>query len=400
MTLLLELNDAALTLHRDGRRLYQQPAIAAISGDQLSFGEQALKRARLHPQQANQQYLARMNADPLARPTKQVANHADLLYRHLLALKPLIDEPLIVAAPGFLAQEQLGVLLGIAQEADIGIRSFVDSAVLMASVTQLRPPIWLLDLHATRCCLTELDAGSNVARAGCEELAAAGLNSCLDGWANLLADRFVQDMRFDPLHAADTEQQLYDQLHAWARDGGQGDLAVEIRQGETTRRGQLSATAVQNKLAQRLQPIAEKVPSAAQLLVSPGSAALPGLLAALRALGLNAQDLPADTLARALASHAHALTERRLVTSLPAEAVQRHKSVTTFATHALSGHHAWPLAGNSLGLPQSGCLGETIELDGRRFQLIRVEAEMPPERGSSSPPQEGRAMEPSRQDNA
>ena len=388
MTLLLELNDAALTLHRDGRVLYQQPAIAAVSGDQLSFGEQALKRARLHPQQANQQYLARMNADPLASPTRQVANHADLLYRHLLALKPLIDAPLIVAAPGFLAQAQLGVLLGIAQEAGIGIRSFVDSAVLMASVAPLSAPVWLLDLHATRCCLTELDAAGSVARAGCEELAAAGLNSCLDGWANLLADRFVQDMRFDPLHAANTEQQLYDQLHAWVRDGGQGDLAVEIRQGETSRRGQLSAAALQRKLAQRLQPIVEKVPTAAQLLVSPRSAALPGLLAALRTLGLNAQGLPADTLARALAAHAHMLTERRLVTSLPANVnvVRRETPAVAFATHALIGDRAWPLAGNSLGLPQRGRLGETIERDGRRFQLIRVEAGTPPEQDSASQP--------------
>ena len=377
MTLLLELNDAALTLHRDGRTLYRQPAIAAIDGNELTLGDQALGSARLHPQQTNQQYLARMNADPLARPGKQAANHADLLYRHLLALKPLVDEPLIAAAPGFLAPDQLGVLLGIAQEAGITIRSFVDTAVLMASVEPLRSSAWLVDLHATRCCLTELETTTSVARAGFEELAGAGLNSCLDGWANLLADRFVQDMRFDPLHAADTEQQLYDQLHAWARAGGQGDLAVEIRQGETTRRSQLSTAALQDKLAQRLQPIAEKVPAAAQLLVSPYSARLPGLLGALSALGLNARPLPADTLARALKVQAGALTERRLVTSLPADLIRQEAPTTEFATHALSGDRAWPLADNPFGLPQQGRLGDRVERRGRRFRLILVEEDAP-----------------------
>ena len=47
----------------------------------------ALRIARLHPQAANQQYLARLNADPLPVPGKLAANHADLVYQHLLALK-------------------------------------------------------------------------------------------------------------------------------------------------------------------------------------------------------------------------------------------------------------------------------------------------------------------------
>ena len=379
MSLLLELNDAALSLHRDGRVSYRQPAIAYVNGEALAFGEAALKNARRHPQHANQQYLARLNADPLPRPGKQVANHADLIYRHLLELKPLADEPLVVAAPGFLTADQLGVLLGIAQEAGLQICGFVDVAVLMGSATALRSTAWLLDLHASRCCLTELRSDAGIVRGAVEVVAASGFNSCLDGWANLAADRFVQELRFDPMHAADAEQQLYDQLRTWTQRGELVELALEIRQEGTAKRVQLSPTALQEKLEQRLAPLADKVPAAAQLLVAPRSAALPGLLAALQGLGLRPEALPEDILGRAMALHGNALTELRLVTALPAlaGAAAPGASMATAkaeaATHILHGHRAWPLAGNPFDLPEQGPAGKLIERDGQRFHLIAVE---------------------------
>ena len=374
MPLVLEINDAALSLHQDGRILYQQPAIAYLDGDALAFGDAALKSARRHPQKANQQYLARLNADPLPNPGRQVANHADLVYRHLLELRDLAEQPAIVAVSGFLAREQLGVLLGIANEAGLEIRAFVDAALLLASATALRPPTWLLDLHATHCCLTELRDGENLSRGAVEPLTSAGLNSCLDGWANLAADRFVQDLRFDPLHAADTEQQLYDQLHTWCRSGGQADLALEIQYRGTVRRTQLSRAALQDKLAQRLALAAEKVPREAQLLVAPRSAALPGLMAALSSLGLRPEALPEDALSRAAAQHTDALNELKLVAALPKKAAAPSPQARPqAATHALHGQRAWPLPGNPFGLPEGGRVGEVHERDGRRFQLIVVE---------------------------
>lgn len=381
MSLLLELNDAALSLYQDGRTLYQQPAIAYVKDATLAFGEAALKNARQHPQHVNQQYLARLNADPLPRPGKQAANHADLVYRHLLELKPLAQEPLVAAVSGFVTPDQLGVLLGIAQEAGLEICGFVDVAVLMGSALPLRTPAWLLDLHAGHCCLTELRGDGDIRRGAVEVVAAAGFNSCLDGWANLAADRFVQELRFDPMHAADAEQQLYDQLHAWAQRGELTELVLEIRQADSVKRLQLSPAALQGKLTQRLTPLAEKLPADAPLLVASRSAALPGLMTALAALDRRPRALPDDILAQAMTLHSAALTELRLVTSLPALAVAEAEDAAASpveaapeaATHVLHGHRAWPLLGNPFGLPEQGSAGDLIERNGKRLQLIRVE---------------------------
>ena len=391
MSLLLELNDAALSLYRDGHPIYQQPAIALIGPQGPTFGDQALKSARLQPQQVNQQYLARLNADPLPRPGKGVANHADLVYRHLLEIKDLADEPLAVAVPGFLTGDQLGVLLGIAEEVGIPMRGFVDSAVLMGSVAELPPATWLLDLHATRCCLTELrTGGGEVSRGAVEDIAGFGLNACLDGWANLVADRFVQDTRFDPLHAAESEQQIYDQLRAWAERGALSELAVEVRQGETTRQVRASAIALKDKLIQRLAPVAEKVPAATRLLVAPRSAALPGLVEGLETLGIEAIGLPTDVMARATALRLDAVDGLKWITALSVNTTQgapeapesaASPAADESASHALCGHRAWPLAGNALGLPEHGRIGEVVERGGRRFELIAVEdgAQVQPE---------------------
>ena len=452
---LLEFNDAALSLYRNGQTVYRQPGIAHAGAERLLFGIEALRIARLHPQQSNQQYLARLNADPLPVPGKLAANHADLVYLHLLELQAFLgdgtpqadqqaaaalsqssaaDRPrrrrwdirawrparhtgkaqpahrdrsssppsagasrqvnrsapsdgggqgLIAAVPGSLTIDQLGVLLGIAQEAGIDIQGFVDSAVLMASTSPPPADAWLLDLHLTRACLTELNVGEMVTQTSVQELPGCGLISCMDGWANLVADRFVQDTRFDPLHAANTEQQLYDQLYDWAqcglKDAEESYFTAEIRHGGHERQVRLSGADLRGKLMQRFQRLAQKLPGGAHLLVAPRSAAVPGLLPGLGELGFQAEGLAGDALERGFARHANTIASGQLtlVSRLPAGDLEQVPAATSprRATHVLFESRAWPLDGNPFGLPSVGHAGDTVRKDGRGFQLIAVEPE-------------------------
>ena len=161
MTLIFELNDTELSLYRGTERLYHAPAIALARNDEILFGEAALRLARIHPQQTNQQYFSRLNADPLVQPVASAANHADLVYLHLKELAILIEEDVILAVPGTLSNDQLSVLLGIGHEAKITICGFIDSAV--AALTTIRVPekTYLLDVHLQHMSITELNVNDS-----------------------------------------------------------------------------------------------------------------------------------------------------------------------------------------------------------------------------------------------
>ncbi len=383
MRVLLDLNDAELTLYRDDAPIYRQPAVAHVGAKRCLFGLEALRLARLHPQQANQHYLARLNADPLPVAGARAVNHADLVYLHLLELKESLgDAGPIVAVPGSLDAEQLGVLLGIAQEAGIELRGFVDSAVLMGSTATLPGRCWLLDLHLNSAYLTELRADTEVIKVSGQELPGCGLLSCLDGWANLLADRFLQDTRFDPLHAAATEQQLYNQLYDWAQAGQggastDGDFVAEIQQDGQTRRVRVPRHALGSKLMRRFQPVTQKLPDNATLLLAPRCAALPELSNGLAELGLHTHNLAADALQQGCVRHAQAIAAGplTLISRLPCMAVAAGPQPDTRppATHVLFDNRAWPLTDNPFTLPAQGRIGDRIDKDGKSLRLIRVE---------------------------
>ena len=54
----LELNDTEISLAEDLNVVYQQPGVAVILEDHVSFGDAALEQSRLHPRQAQNPALA------------------------------------------------------------------------------------------------------------------------------------------------------------------------------------------------------------------------------------------------------------------------------------------------------------------------------------------------------
>lgn len=362
MTCILELNDAAITLYRDDTVLHCSPGVAVVLDDDVRFGADALQVSRIHPRQTNQQYFTRLNADPLPVPGKRARNHADLAYLHLTTFKPLIDAEggeVLLAVPGILSPDQLGVLLGVLHEVGIRVGGFVDAAVAALSlVDELPDQARHLDIMMQRAVVTTVDSGRDVTKAGCQEVLDCGLNRLLDAWINVIADRFVRETRFDPLHSAATEQQLFNQLYDWIEHGAQGpDLVVEIVHGDHTRRVELNRGVLEEKSEQRLRQMADALPRGSTAFLSARAARLPGIEGALDALQVRSSTLPGNALTRGCLHNLRHIVpedgELRLVTRLPHTSGGRETTtpVTPAAdhppapTHALLGHEAWPLTG-------------------------------------------------------
>jgi hypothetical protein len=385
MTCILDLNDAALTLYRDHSVLHRSPGVAVVLGDDVHFGEDALRMSRIHPRQANQQYFTRLNADPLPGPGSRARNHADLVYLHLKTFKPWIDAEggeVLLAVPGILSPDQLGVLLGVLQEVGIRVSGFVDAAVAALSTRQVPALAYHLDVMMQRAVVTTVEAGSSVSKAAAQEVLGCGLNRLLDAWTNVIADRFVRETRFDPLHAAATEQQLFNQVYDWIDAGADSqELVVEIVHGDHTRRVELGRGVLEDKAEQRLRQVSDALPGGAQVFLSARCARLPGLHRALEALQVQATTLPDDALTRGcLHNLQHIIPEDgelRLVTRLPhanantgGGADREPEAPPAMApTHALRGHEAVPLAGSRPPLPL-GRDGAQITLEPQHGVLL------------------------------
>lgn len=372
MTCIFELNDTALTVYRDRTAVHRSPGVAVVLDGENHFGEAALRLARIHPRQTNLQYFSRLNADPLPAPAGRARNHADLVYLHLQSIKPHIDEAggsVLLAVPGVLSPDQLGVLLGVLQEVGIGVDGFVDTAVAALSTQAPGSRVYHIDTMLQRLVVTTLDvADGRVSKSAAQEVPECGLIRLLDGWTNVIADRFVRETRFDPLHAAATEQQLFNQVYDWVDDGAAGsDLAVEIVHAGHNRRVELGHAVLEDKAEQRFRQIADAVPRGAAVFVSARSARLPGLIRALEALQATivqlADDAVPDGCLRNLSGIVPDGTELRLVTSLAANgtAAQPERQpqepaapAHPPATHAVVDGIARPLKHAGLPVRRSG----------------------------------------------
>ncbi len=328
MTSVLEVNDCALSLYTGDKLAYAAPAVALVQPGGILFGDAALQQARIHPRQANQQYLARLNADPLLNPTPQAANHADLLFLHLQEIVPLVDGDLVLAVPGIMSADQLGVLLGILQETGVEVSGFVDAATAAASTVSLPPTAYHVDLHWQRACITRLAVDSEVCREGVDVAVEAGFSNLLDSWINVIADRFVRDTRFDPLHAAATEQQLYNQVYDWVLDAGSAtasspaaEIGIDIYHQDHVRHVDIPRTVLEEKAQQRFARIFEVLPGAAHVAVSARCAKLPGFLGALERAGHPFSRLEDQAIAIACARHMGSIRSSgeslRLISKLP-----------------------------------------------------------------------------------
>jgi hypothetical protein len=376
----LELNDWQLTAwDKLGTRIAQQPVGASTAPGQLSFGADALRYSRSHPQQFNNRYLYSISADPISGDLRPAKNHADLIYHHLRHLQ-LPDEPVALCVSGHVTNQQLGLLLGICQEAAIKVVGFIDTAVAQSLSLPASGDYHVLDIELHRMTLSHMSVSAQ--HRECAQTLAldgAGTANIVDGWMNVIADEFVQKTRFDPLHAGHTEQQLYDQVSHWLTETGIVDRRVSVTNGEASRDIEIDARLLQDKLRQRLAGF--DFDHIQRLVLSPRAASIAGLqsLLAERIACIDTcseSDLPRNC---AVLAQGFTPTDVRRIVSVdiaasstdalsPAVALQA-------ATHLLHEHVAYALQnprfnGQLAGAPS---IGEQVDIAGVIYTAIRLE---------------------------
>ena len=221
----IELSDAGIIaaagtparlLKLDGQAT-ESPGFALPQKDGLLVGKEAEGKAHLFPRQTLNRFWDQLDTEPLEQPAKYAPqSHAEIVYHHLARIWQAIQkhgDEVVLVVPHFYDRQQLGLILGIAQELSMDVKGFVPMALAASSVACPGQMLMHLDLHLHRIEVSYLKQGEAYLTIEDSAVTAGkGLIHLYRDWVETIAQEFVGNTRFDPLHLAASEQELYDRL--------------------------------------------------------------------------------------------------------------------------------------------------------------------------------------------
>lgn len=378
MTLLAaNLNDAGI-LFTDGERiLCREPGFALLEDRGLTTGREAWASASLEPRRIQNSYWADLRTDPLVDSRFQHLTAADLVSQQLEQLWKRVSRPgdrLALAVPGYMSNDNLGLLLGIAMDLGIPVVAMVDAAVAATRRQYVNAVPVHVDLSLHTAMLTRLTQDGQVQFERGSVVEASGMLDLYDLWLRTIAETFVQQSRFDPLHTAETEQVLQDNILDWLKvAASQDSVPMEINYRGIRHSAEIESLHLVSAAAPVYQNIVSNLRAlyrageAPAIQLSDRAARMPGLADTLKArVGGQIFLLEAGATARGLAARC---TEGRpgsvvtLVRHLPwdqstvdVDAGDHHSG--TRPTHVLLGNNATAIDTSMLVLGSHPAEGE------------------------------------------
>jgi hypothetical protein len=393
----LEIVDAALVAVREGARVAASPGVAIVAPAGLKVGEAAAAEQRLQPVLAADRFWSDLAADSFAGAAGHAVSHAELAHAHLTAVWRTVAAPgdeAVLALPGSMRVNQAGLLLGIARHIGMPVAGVVDAAVAATAGLAARVDVLHLDVQLHQAVLTVLEGDTVLRRRRVEIAPRAGMKVMFGAWAQLVSEAMVRRTRFDPLHQAATEQQLYERLPDWlAALAGRESLNVAIESGGSSfaaavRREQftLAAEAWYAQLAELVR--AGLGGGSATLALSARAALLPALGERLGALpGLEVTVLPQTAAAEAAALRVAELGPAdppTLVTALErahAAPPATRRAAGAPATHVVVGGRAHAIDERPLVIGLGEGAGRRISLGGAGAGISRLHCTLLRDRG-------------------
>ena len=213
----IELNDRAVSFARDGHVLSSAPSAVWDGSTGDLPGANAWSGLRRHPTAASTRHLGSLLSQPVV-VDRTVALVAAELVRRLAAQAPTPEERVWMAVSARASTQGLSAMLAIAHNLSLPVDGFVDSAVGAVAALGLERSAIVLEVGLHHAAATYIDRdGAQVRRRRTVMTERGGLTSFYQGWLELVSTTLVKRTRFDPLHDAATEQQLFDSLAGWAR---------------------------------------------------------------------------------------------------------------------------------------------------------------------------------------
>ena len=396
------LNDAEILVVNDEKILYREPGFALLEDDDLITGADAYAYACLKPRRIQNHYWSELHTESLPDRRFHHLSTADLVSRQLEHIWKSVSKPgdkLAIAIPAYMSNENLGLLLGIAAELDIPVVAMCDAAVCATRRHYEHAVPVHIDLSLHSSLLTRLMQEGQVHVDRTVVIEDNGLLLLYENWVKLIAEAFVQQSRFDPLHTAETEQMLQDKMPGWLMQASSSTtVPVEVEYRGVSHQAEIESLEIVAASAPIYQSIvsslralykAEETPA---IQLSARAAAMPGLADTLKTrVGGEVFLLEPGATARGLIKRAQ--TDQKsggvtLTRHLPWD--QSPVVVESSAagqnggmpTHLLFGHHAFSLQGEPLVLgSQAGDQERWLDLQQDMPGVSRRHCVVSPENG-------------------
>ena len=367
---LLALNDCSISVYRDGQCVDTSPGIAVVDGKQIYTGNDAAARQHLVPRGVHSRFWQQLNETRLVGASRLFRHHADLAYHHLAAVLERCGHPdeAVVAVPAHYGNEELGLLLGICEALKLKVASFVDLNVAALAACAGPGRFTVADIHLHHGTLVTVDVDRECARSDVQVLEQCGLQRITDASVDLIADAFLEQSRFDPLHEAEAEQLLHERLPGWLASAATSpEIEMQIEFHNSRFKARLAAIEFERVISMVLAPMAEQVERGRNILVHERIDALAGASRLLRSGGT----LSSELCARAIAEHRLALHHEngpRFVTTMPATATPTLESRADAdtrtdgqnPTHVLHNGVAVPFHRQTISLSDQGVMHPTM----------------------------------------
>jgi len=374
-TIAIDLNDAGIVaVGRDGPLDSGDrfaPGYAAVDGGAPVFGARAYRRLRLTPRDIHRFFWREMSAAPMALAAGPFSTSADLVQAHLKSLWQRWSDgvdAVILVVPAHWSNDQLGLLLGIAEELDMPVIGLVDRAVAATRCRYGVDTLWHIDLSLHDATVTRLGQDGACAVLDRQTIDGVGAERLRRAGVEYIAAQFLTRTRFDPLHDATTEQALYDGFDAWLRAlQRESAVTVTLERGGDSYAVDVERDGLARVLADGCEPLWQqlrgRLPADAQAViqVSDRFAGLPGLVAALDRLPrVTTYILEPDAAARGALARAGEF--RRAADGVPlktslrwdradvavAAARPAARATAGAPTHVLYGEHVYRIASRPL----------------------------------------------------
>jgi len=344
----LEINDCGLRVFAGTDEVLESPGVAVIENQLIHVGTAALMRARSHPTRVNNQFWRRLSLESLKSENDRCRHHADLAYCHLQEIAEHCDLPeeMMLAVPGNFTREQLALLLGIVNESPVNAVGLVDAATACLGAVAPRGAHLHVELQRQQTLVSRVAVHEQAVLDVAETVSDAGLQNFQDAWARVFTDAFIMQCRFDPLHSAEAEQQLYDLMPQWInRAMRQGEVMAELddRTAKVSlRQLQDASTPILSRVRAMVENLAG---SGSVVFVSHRWAEIPGGVQLAGRIHLLAHNCIAQAVAKRWQEIHSETAALRLVNALSAApanevAVQVNSAAEAAATHLLFGHRA------------------------------------------------------------